>query len=83
MKILLLLLLIILAISFIGKKFFHSAKRNLFKDQEAWSGKDIKIKHSNSKEVRKITENVNYLKMIADESQIYLDDQSKKEEKEI
>ena len=80
MKIFLFLFITIIAMVFIGRKFFYSAKRNLFKDQAAWSGKEIKIKYSNSKEVSEKKENDNYLKIIADESKIYLDDQSKKEE---
>ena len=82
MKIFLLLFLIALAILFIGKNFFSSAKRNLFKDQAAWSGKDLKIKHRKSKDVKNIEKNNNYLKLIADESQIYLNDQSMKEKEE-
>ena len=80
MRILLLLPLFILAILFIGKKFFNSAKRNLFKDQESWSGKDIKIKYSNAKETRKSKGINNYLKIIANESKVYLEEQSKDEE---
>ncbi len=64
----------------IGKKIFYLAKRNLFKDQAAWSGKDIKIKYTNSTEVSKTKENDNYLKMVADESKIYLETQNKKDE---
>ncbi len=67
----------------IGRDFIYSAKRNLFKDQAAWSGKDIKIKYTSSSEVSKSNENENFLKMIADESRIYLDDQSLKREDEI
>ena len=80
MKIFLLLCLLVITSSLIGKKFFYTAKRNLFKDQEAWSGKDIKIKYSNSNEISesKITTD-NYLKIIAEESKIYLDDQSMQE----
>ena len=66
-------------ILFIGKKFLASAKRNLFKDQAAWSGKDIKIKYSGSEEVLESKGSENYLKMIADESKSYLDDQTEKE----
>ena len=80
MRILLLLSIFILAVLFIGKKFFYSAKRNLFKDQAAWSGKDITITYNKSKEVSQKKEIDNYLKIIADESKIYLEDQSKKEE---
>ena len=80
MRIFLLLSIFILAILFIGKKIFYSAKRNLFKDQAAWSGKDIIIKYRNSKEISEKKEIDNYLKIIADESKVYLEDQSKKEE---
>ena len=80
MRILLLLSIFILAVLFIGKKIFYSAKRNLFKDQAAWSGKDITITYNKSKEVSQRKEIDNYLKIIADESKIYLEDQSKKEE---
>ena len=80
MRILLLFSIFILSVLFIGKKIFYSAKRNLFKDQAAWSGKDIKITHNKSKEVAQSKEIDNYLKIIADESKIYLEDQSKKEE---
>ncbi len=80
MRILLLLSIFTLAVLFIGKKIFYSAKRNLFKDQAAWSGKDLTITHNKSKEVSQSKEIDNYLKIIADESKIYLEDQSKKEE---
>ena len=78
MKIFFLISIIIIAIIFLGRKAFYSAKRNLFKDQAAWSGKDIKIKYNNSMEM--IESNDNFLKIIADESKIYLDNQSKEEE---
>ena len=73
MEIFLLLSTISLASFFVVKKVFYSAKRNLFKDQTAWTGKDIKIKYSKSKS------NDNYLKIIADESKQYLENQSKQE----
>ncbi len=82
MKIFFLFSIIFIAIFFIGRKFFYSAKRNLFKDQESWSGKDIKITYNTSREVSESNGNDNILKMIADESKIYLDDQSKQEENE-
>ena len=74
------LLLIIIGISLIFRDFISSAKRNLFKDQAAWSGKDIKIKYNTSKEVSTSKKDDNYLKMIAEESKIYLEDQSKGKE---
>ena len=73
-------IIIIIAIIFLGRKVYYSAKKNLFKDQAAWSGKDIKIKHNNSMEVIESSDNDNFLKIIADESKIYLDNQSKEEE---
>ena len=82
MKISILILMTILSIVLIFKKVVNSAKRNLFKDQAAWSGKDIKIKHRTSGEDSKSKENDNYLKIIADESEIYLEDQSLREEDE-
>ena len=79
MKIFLLLCIIVLAIFFIVKKIFYSAKRGLFKDEAAWSGKDINIKYSKSKENSKPTRNDNYLKTIAEESKIFLENQSNQE----
>ena len=81
MEILLLLSIISLSIFFVVKKVFYSAKRNLFKDQAAWSGKDINIKYNKSKEISEFKKNENYLNIIADESKFYLEDQSKQEEK--
>tara|TARA_B100000965_G_scaffold368771_1_gene355672 strand:+ start:277 stop:522 length:246 start_codon:yes stop_codon:yes gene_type:complete len=81
MKIFILLSLLIIAVFFFGKKFLNAAKKNLFKDQEAWSGKDIKIKYSKSTGNIDSKGNDNYLKIIADESKIFLEDQSSKEEK--
>tara|TARA_B100000902_G_scaffold91404_1_gene94948 strand:+ start:689 stop:934 length:246 start_codon:yes stop_codon:yes gene_type:complete len=81
MKTFLLLSILILTISFVVKNVFHSAKRNLFKDQAAWSNKDIKINYSKSKGTTELKKNDNYLKIIADESKLYLEDQSKEEEK--
>ena len=80
MRIVILLSIFILAIFFIGKKIFYLAKRNLFKDQAAWSGKDIKIKYTKSKEISESKVIDNYLKIIADESKVYLEDQSKDQE---
>ena len=80
MKIFLIFSILIIVILFIGKNLISSAKRNLFKGQAAWSGKDIKIKYTNSKEVSESKENDNFLKIIADESKIYLEDDSKEED---
>ena len=82
MKIFFILTIIIIVVLLISRSFIHSAKKNLFKDQAAWSGKDIKIKYNTSREDEKSKESDNYLKMIADESQIYLEDQSNKKEDE-
>ena len=76
MKIFLLISSIIIAILLIGRNFIYSAKRNLFKDQAAWSGKDIKIKYNVSRETSESKENDNFLKIIAEESKVYLEDQS-------
>ena len=80
MKISLILFIFILGFIFIGKKVFYSAKINLFKDQASWSNKDIIIKYRNSKGIKDKKENDNYLKVIADESKVYLDQQSKEKE---
>ena len=66
-------------IFFVFKKVFYSAKRNLFKDQAAWSAKDINIKYSKSKEIEESKANDNYLKIIAEESKVYLENQSQQE----
>ena len=80
MRLVLLLSIFILAIFIIGKKIFYLAKRNLFKDQAAWSGKDISIKYSNAKEIEESNGMDNYLKIIADESKVYLENESMEEE---
>ena len=82
MKIFLLIATIIVAIFFIGRNFIYFAKRNLFKNQAAWSGKDFEIKYSSSRKISELNRSDNYLKMIADESKIYLEDQSEKENDE-
>ena len=78
-----LLFITILAIVIIGRKFFYSAKRNLFKDQAAWSGKYIKIKYNTSRVVSNSKKSNNILTMIANESKNYLEDQSNRNEDEI
>ena len=80
MKIFILFSAVIIAIILISRDFIYSAKRNLFKDHAAWSGKDIKIKYRTSRDTSKAKENDNYLKIIADESKTYLEDQSLKKE---
>ena len=83
MKIFILFSIIIITILLIGRDFIYSAKRNLFKDQAAWSGKDIKIKYNISREASDSKESNNFLTMIANESQNYLEDQSNRNEDEI
>ena len=79
MKIFIVLSLIIIVVLLISRKVLYSAKINLFKDQAAWSGKDIKIKYTKTKEISESTSPDNFLEIIAKESKVYLDDQSKKE----
>ena len=79
MKIFFLIFIIIITTFIVVKKIFNSAKTNLLKDQAAWSGKDIKIRYSRSGGVKDSQGDENYLKMIADESRIYLNDQSNEE----
>ena len=81
MKIIFFLFIMVIAILLIGKRVFRSAKRILFKDEAAWSGKDIKIKYNDSSKVSESEGKDSFLKMIADESKIYLDAQSKNEGK--
>ena len=80
MKIFLLLSIIVLTIFFVFKKVFYSAKRNLFKNQAEWFSKDIKIKYSKSKEISELNKQDNYLKKIADESKIFLEEQSRQDQ---
>ncbi len=80
MKIFILFSAVIIVIILIGRDFINSAKRNLFKGHAAWSGKDIKIKYKTSREASKEKETDNYLKIIADESKTYLEDQSLRKE---
>ena len=79
MKIFLIFSIIILVIYFVFKNFYNSAKKNLFKDLAAWSGKELNIKYSKSKEIPESKENDNYLKIIAEESKFYLENQSRQE----
>ena len=79
MKIFLLLSIIILTIFFVFRKVFYSAKRNLLKDQAEWFSKDIKIKYNKSKELSALNKQDNYLKIIAEESKSYLEEQLKQD----
>ena len=83
MKIVIIFSLIIITILLLGRDFIYSAKKNVFKDQAAWSGKDIKIKYNTSREVSGSKESNNFLTMIANESKNYLEDQSNRNEDEI
>ena len=80
MKIFLLFSIVIIVIFLIGRDLIYAAKRNLLKDQAAWSGKDIKIKYTNPGEISEKNQKANFLKIIADESKIYLEDDSKEED---
>ena len=82
MKIFLLFSIVIIAILLISRNLIYSAKRNLFKDQAAWSGKDIKIKYNTKSKLSESKGNDNFLKKIADESKIFLEDHSKEKEDE-
>ncbi len=75
MKIFLLTSLVIFGFFIFIKKVFSSAKRNLFKDQEAWSNKEIKIKYNKSQEISEPNKNENLLNLIAEESKVFLEDQ--------
>ena len=79
MKIFLLFSLIIIAMSVIVRNLFSTAKRNLFKDQAAWSGKDIKITYKTKRASTESSGKGNYLKIIADESKNFLEDTPNKE----
>ena len=82
MKIFLLSSIFIIGILLISRNLFYSAKKNLFKDLAAWSGKDNKIKYNSSREVSESKGNDNYLEIIANESKLYLEGQSKRKENE-
>ena len=80
MKIFFIFSIVIIVIFIIGRNLIYAAKRNLLKDQAAWSGKDIKIKYASSNKLSDARNNDNYLKIIADESEVYLEDQKKEKE---
>ena len=78
MQLLILVSLIIIFLFIILKKAISFFKLNLVKDQRAWSGKNIKIKRNNPNENNRTSSNNiknNYLKVIAEESKIFLDEQ--------
>ena len=75
MKIFILISLLIFGSFIFIKKVFSSVKRNLFKDQAAWSNKEIKIKYNKSKEIIEQNRNKNFLNLIAEESKVFLEDQ--------
>ena len=79
MQLLILISLIIVFLFIFAKKAISFFKLNLVRDQRAWSGKDIKINRKNLS-FDNITSpdkiKNNYLKVIAEESKIFLDEQS-------
>ena len=79
MKLSIIISLIIVFLFFILKKAVSLFKLNLIRDQRAWSGKDIRInrkdRNSHNKPSSSNIEN-NYLKDIADESKVFLDEHS-------
>ena len=75
MKIFFLISLVIFGLFIFIKKVYSSAKRNLFKDQAAWSNKEIKINYNKSKESSETNGNKNFLHLIAEESKVFLEDQ--------
>lgn len=79
MKLLIVISLIIVVLFIVSKKVISFFKLNLVRDQRAWSGKDIKINRKDlNGDNRTSSNNIknNYLEIIADESKIYLDEQS-------
>ena len=79
MLIFLISLISVIIILFVAKRAFNSAKRNLFKDQAAWSGKEIKIKHKSAKEVTNSKNDENYLRIISEESTKFLEEEEKED----
>tara|TARA_Y100001968_G_C18820386_1_gene464345 strand:+ start:179 stop:424 length:246 start_codon:yes stop_codon:yes gene_type:complete len=79
MKIFLFICLTILILFFILRKVFYSAKSNLFRDQEIWSGKELKIKRINTTKDKDSDNNDNLLSFIAEESQSFLKGEEKKD----
>ena len=79
MQLLIIIGLIIVLFFIITKKAISFLKLNLLRDRRSWSGKDIKINYkdlNNDKSTSSNNIKNNYLKVIADESQIFLDEQS-------
>ena len=79
MQLLIIVSLIILFLFVVLKKAISFFKENLVKGQRSWSGKDIKINYKDLKtKNRTSSDNIknNYLEVIADESKIFLDEQS-------
>ena len=79
MKLLILASLIVFMF-FVLRKAILLFKVNLLRNQRAWSGKDIKINRKdlndkNNGTSSNIIKN-NYLKVIAEESKVFLDEQS-------
>ncbi len=79
MQLLILVSLIIVFLLIFLRKAISFFKSNLIRDQRSWSGKDIKINRKDfNGENRSSSDNKknNYLKVIAEESKIFLDEQS-------
>ena len=78
MQLLIIVSLIIAFLFIVLKKIVSFIKVNLVRDERAWSGKDIKIKRMDPNQTDITSSNNiknNYLKVIADESKIFLDEQ--------
>ncbi len=79
MQLLIIISLIIVFLFIVSRKVISLFKVNLVSNQRAWSGKDIKINRKDLNPNNSITSNNkknNYLEVIADESKIFLDEQS-------
>ena len=78
MQLLILVSLIIVFLFIVLKKVVSFFKVNLVKEQRAWSAKDIKINRKDLNGGKSTSSNNlknNYLKVIADESKNFLDEQ--------
>ncbi len=76
MQLLILVILIIVFLFIVSKKAISFFKVNLLRNQRAWSSKDIKINRKDPNNNLSGNTKNNYLKVIADESKIFLDEQS-------
>ena len=79
MKLLIIVSLVIIFSFVVLKKSVSFLKINLIRAQRVWSGEDIKINRKDlNKNISTSSNNTknNYLEVIADESKIFLDEQS-------